>query len=172
MPLALEEKLRVVDWLLVSDTVLEAEVWPTVSLANESVVGVTVRGRLPVPVKVAICGESGALSAMESAPLSAPEIEGVKVTLTLQDAPGFRDDPQVLLSTAKFPLAAMELTASAAELVFLTVTAFEALVVPTTCGLNERLKGEGETMGALATVKGSARKAAQLAPLGKLSAQI
>jgi hypothetical protein len=65
----------------------------------------------------------------------------------------------------------MELIVTLAVPVFLRVTAFEVLVVLTTCGLKAMLNGEGDTMGLSATVKGRAAKAAQVAPLGKLSTQ-
>ena len=126
-------------------------------------------GKLPVPESETVCGESGAASVMASEPVSAPEIEGVKVTFTLQDAPAPMAPPHVLLEMAKFPVAAMELMFRAAVLVFFKVTVFDALVVPTICGLKARLRGEGLTMGAFATVKGNAANAAHGAPLGKLS---
>src|ERR1700683_813016 len=108
---------------------------------------------------------------MASEPVRAPEIEGVKVTFTVQDAPDFSVEPQVLLATAKFPVTVMESTLTAALLVFVTFTAFGALVVPTTCGLKATLNGAGSMIGLSATVNGSAAKAAQEYPLGKLSTQ-
>ena len=91
--------------------------------------------------------------------------------MMVQDAPELSEAPQLLLETAKFPVAVMELIVTLAVPVFLRVTAFEVLVVLTTCGLKAMLNGEGDTMGLSATVKGSAAKAAQVAPLGKLSTQ-
>jgi hypothetical protein len=169
LPLALKEKLRLVDSLLVSVVVFEALVCPTVSLPNARLVALRVNGKSPVPESATVCGESGALSLTASDPVSDPAIEGVNVTLTVQDAPALMDDPQVLLSTAKLPVAVMELTVTAALLVFLSVTAFEALVVLTTWALKDRLNVEGKTMGLFATVKGNAANAAHDAPLGKLS---
>src|ERR1700730_7093020 len=101
---------------------------------------------------------------MASEPVRDPEIAGVNVTVTVHEAPGLIDDPQVLLATAKFPVAEMELILTLAALVFLSVTDLFALAVLTSCELKLRVCGVGVTMGALATVKGSAPKAAQAAP--------
>jgi hypothetical protein len=169
LPLALKPKLNVVDSLLVSEIVFAVVVCPTVSVPNESVAGLMVSGRFPVPLSATVCGESGALSLMASEPVSAPEIAGLNVTLTVQDAPALIDDPQVLLAIAKFPVVAIEFTLTLAVLVFFSVTAFEALVVFTNCALKDKLSGAGNTIGLSATVKGSATKAAHEAPLGKLS---
>jgi hypothetical protein len=72
---------------------------------------------------------------MASEPVRDPAIDGVKVTLTVHVAPELREEPQVLLGTAKLPVAVMELTVTAAALVFLSVTSFDVLVVPTSCRL-------------------------------------
>jgi hypothetical protein len=169
LPLAVSEKLSVDVWLLVSEMVFAAEVVPTVTVPNASVAGLIVRGRLPVPLRLIVCGESGALSLIASEPVSAPFTEGVKVTFTLQVAPAARLEPHVLVAIAKLPVAAIEVILTDAELVFLNVTALEALVVPTDCAANDKVRGDGVTMGALATVNGRNPNAAQLAPLGKSS---
>ena len=85
---------------MVSETVFAAVVWPTVSVPKARVAGVRVSGKLPVPESETVCGESGAASVMASEPVSAPEIEGVNVTFTLQDAPAPMDPPHVLLEMA------------------------------------------------------------------------
>jgi hypothetical protein len=154
---------------LVKVAVFTALVCPTLSLPNARLAGLIARGKSPVPDSPTVCGESGALSLIASDPVSDPATAGVNVTFTVHDAPAAIDDPQVLLATAKFPVAAIELTLTAAELVFFNVTDFAAAVVFTSCGLKARLSGVGVTIGLLATVKGKAAKAAQLAPLGKLS---
>src|SRR5258708_38188324 len=100
------------------------------------------------------------------------EIAGLKLTFTVHEAPTLSDDPQVLLGTAKFPVAVIELIVTLAEPLFLRVTVFEALVVLTSSELKLRVCGVGVTMGALATVKGNAPKAAQAAPEGKFSTKI
>src|SRR5260370_12918756 len=66
----------------------------------------------------------------------------------------------------------MELRFTVVSPVFLRVTVLGALLLPTTCGLNDRIRGVGLTSGLLATLKGSAPKAAHAAPLGKFSAKI
>ena len=108
---------------------------------------------------------------MASEPIKAPAIDGVKVTLTAHVAPELREEPQLLLSMAKLPVAAIELILTEVALVFLSVTGFDALAVLTSCGLKARLNGEGDTMGVPATLKGRAANAPQAAPLGKLSTQ-
>jgi hypothetical protein len=150
-------------------TVSAAVVLPTVSVPNDSLAGLIVSGRSPVPFKLTTCGESGALSLIANEPVRAPETDGLKVTFTWQDAPAFSEDPQVWLKTAKLPVAVIELMLTALELVFFNVTVFDALVVPATCAAKATLNGEGETIGLLATVNGNAANAAQLAPLGKPS---
>jgi len=45
---------------------------------------------------------------MANEPVRDPEIAGLKLTFTVHDAPPLSDDPQVLLATAKFPVAEME----------------------------------------------------------------
>jgi predicted small lipoprotein YifL len=148
---------------------LAALVCPTVSVPKAKAVGAIVSGKFPVPDNGTVCGESGALSLMASDPVTAPATEGVNVTVTMQDAPAFSDEPQLLLAIAKFPVVVIELILTAALLVFFTVIGFAALVVLTSCGLKATLSGDGNTIGALATVNGSAANAAHDAPLGKLS---
>jgi hypothetical protein len=171
LPLAAKEKARIEASLLVREAVLGAEVWPTVSVPNDNAAGLIESGKLPVPERATVCGESGALSLMANEPVRAPAIEGEKVTLTVQDAPELSEEPQVLLATAKFPVVVMEVTFTEEALVFLSVATFEAPAVLTSCGLKARLNGEGDTRGLSAIVNGSAAKAAQIAPLGKLSTQ-
>jgi hypothetical protein len=152
--------------LLVNVAVLAAVVWPTVSVPKASVAGLIVNGRFPVPLSAIVWGESGALSLTATEPLSAPEIEGLNVTPTMQVALAASEDPQVLLAIAKLPLAVIELTVTAERLLFFSLMVFAALAVPTTCGLKASLNGVGATIGLLATVNGSAAKAAHEYPLG------
>lgn len=161
--------MSAVDSLLVNVAVLAAVVCPTVAVPKAKAAGLMVSGRSPVPESATVCGESGDESLMAREPVSAPAMEGVKFRLMAQDAPAFSDEPQVLLAMTKFPVTVMELMVRLAEPVFLSFTAFVVLGVFTTCGLKARLIGEGNTIGLSATVKGSAAKAAQEAPLGKLS---
>ena len=116
--------------MLVRETVFGAEVVPTATVPNASTAGLRVSGRLPVPVSATVCGESGALSLIASEPEMAPPMEGVKVTVAVHVAPAANVEPQVLLATAKLPVAVIELMLTEAELVFFKVTAFGELVVP------------------------------------------
>jgi hypothetical protein len=156
LPLALKEKLSVLLSLLVSVTVFAVEVWPTVTVPNESVDALRLNGKLPVPLCAIVWGESGALSLMASDPVIDPEIAGLKFTFTVHDAPAASDDPQVLLATAKSPVAVMEFTVTLAVPLFFSVTDLLELVVFTSCELKLRVCGVGVTMGALATTNGSA----------------
>lgn len=86
--------------MLVRVTVFAVEVFPTVTVPNDSVDALKLRGKLPVPLSATVCGESGALSLTASEPVIDPEIAGLKFTFTVHDAPAANDDPQVLLATA------------------------------------------------------------------------
>jgi hypothetical protein len=55
-------------------------------------------GNTPAPVSGSDCGLPGALSAMLTAAVFVPVIEGVKVTLMLQLPPAGTDVPQVFVS--------------------------------------------------------------------------
>lgn len=124
--------------MLVRATVLLEEVFPTATVPKASVAGLMEIGRLPVPLRLTTCGESGAESLTESAPLIAPPTLGVKVTFTVQLAPEARLVPHVLLATAKFPVAPIEFIVTVDALEFFRVTVCAALVVAATCGLKER----------------------------------
>ena len=52
----------------------------------------------PVPDKVTVCGLNTASSVSVSVPLCGPEAEGVKITLTVQEAAGASVLLQVLVS--------------------------------------------------------------------------
>src|ERR1700730_5860257 len=98
------------------------------------------RGRVPVPVRATVCGESGALSEMAREPLTAPGTAGVKLTLSVQEAPGASAGAQPLgVESEKSPVALMELMFTVVPLVFSRVTLLRALLVLTGCGLNDRL---------------------------------
>jgi len=49
-----KEKLSVVDSLLVNVAVLAVVVWPTVSVPNDSVAGLIVSGKSPVPERATV----------------------------------------------------------------------------------------------------------------------
>jgi hypothetical protein len=69
---------------------------PTGWLPNFKLAGVSCT-YVPVPFKLTLCGLSGALSVMESAPVTEPALVGLKVTVSVQLFPGFTVDPQLLV---------------------------------------------------------------------------
>jgi hypothetical protein len=84
---------------------------------------------VPLPVRLTVLVAPPALTVR--VPVREPVAVGVKVTLTVQDAPAAIEDPQLLV-WAKSPLVVIDET-DAAELVVLeTDTVCAALVVPTT----------------------------------------
>ncbi len=99
-----------------------------------------------MPVSAMTWGESGAASLTVTAPLIAPAVVGVKVTLTLQLAATFNVAGQLLVCT-KFPLAVIEETVIAVVPLFFKVIGFVALVVPTTWGGKVSANGVGVTTG-------------------------
>ena len=89
----------VVSWL-VRVTVLDELVLPTTTVPKLKLLADRVTGCVPVPVRLTFCGLVKALSTNVSVPLSAPRIDGVKVTPTVQVAPAAIPAPQVLLAMA------------------------------------------------------------------------
>ena len=67
---------------------MAALVVPTLTEPKGSVAGLMESGRVPVPVRATVSGESGALSEMAREPLTAPGTAGAKLTLSVQEAPG------------------------------------------------------------------------------------
>src|SRR5690348_7542705 len=76
--------------VLVMVSVLDVLVLPTRILPKLRVFGLNVIGVLlvpePVPVSITTCGLFAALSAINTAPFTAPSCVGVNVTFSLQDA--------------------------------------------------------------------------------------
>jgi hypothetical protein len=101
----------------------------------------------PFPASVIVCGLSDALSVMFTEPYRSPGTVGVKVTLMMQLAPTARLAPQVLV-WAKSPLAEMLIMIKVALPVFVRVTVWGALVLPTACPVKVRLLGASVTAGA------------------------
>jgi len=81
-------------------------------------------------VSVIVCVLVLELSAIVTAPLTVPAVDGSKSTIMLQFAPAARDEPHELLCS-KLALTAMLLMLRATFPVFVRVTVCEALVVPT-----------------------------------------
>jgi hypothetical protein len=108
-----------------------ALVTPTVVLLNVKLVGETVTGEEPVPVRVTTWGLFAALSLKVSEPLRAPVVVGENVTPTLHVALAATLVPQVLLEIAKSPLGAMLEKESATFSLLVSVIVLALLVLPT-----------------------------------------
>jgi hypothetical protein len=77
------------DWLLVTVTTCGGLVVPSAWPAKFKLVGTTVTGKIPVPVRLTV-GLTVALSEIVRAPVRVPEAAGVKKTETVQLAPAVR----------------------------------------------------------------------------------
>src|SRR5580658_8777104 len=81
--------------------------FPKLKLAGENE-AVGAPDPVPVPVREAVCGLPGALSVMERVELRVPDFCGVKVTTTMQFAPGATSTLQSLVCE-KSPLLPVEM---------------------------------------------------------------
>jgi hypothetical protein len=138
-PLPVIVGLTLVARLLVMVTVCAAPAVPTVWATKVRLGGAKASGRTAVPFTSRICCPTEALSLTTTAPWILPLAPkaGEKVTLSVQLVLAFRTrlaaQGFVPLPTAeKAPLQAMPLRVRELTLVFLTVTVFAALLVPTT----------------------------------------
>ncbi len=84
---------------------------PTATVPKARLAALKVRGSTPVPVRVTSCGLVATPSLKVTAPVTAPAIVGLKVTLMVQLFPPARELPQLLV-WEKSPLAAIELMLS------------------------------------------------------------
>jgi hypothetical protein len=127
---------------------------PTFSAGNVLLVGVNVACTVPVPDSATVCGLLGELSVSVKVPVRVPTWVGVKVTSILQLLPAASVLPQgfVLVVWPKSPLVAMLLMFSVEVPVLVSVTAFAALVTPTTVLANVRDVGDTVTVGPLLLV--------------------
>jgi hypothetical protein len=108
----------------------------------------------PVPDTGTDSGLSPALSVIVTLAERAPDAVGVKVTVIVQFAPAASDAGQVFVcekSVEFVPVAAIELIVSAAFPVLVSVTPWDALVVPTVWLENVNEAGLRLTAGAVAT---------------------
>src|SRR5215472_8964782 len=101
---------------------------------------------VPVPVRLMVTGLPTELSVMVTDPVRVPVVVGVNVTLMVQVACDHRLDGQLLVS-AKSPLAAILLIVSGSLPVFVTVTVWGELVVPTCWLPKDRFVGDGMSAG-------------------------
>lgn len=106
---------------------------PTDWLAKVKLVAdkVTTGVAKPLPLSMIVCGLFAALSMMVTVPYRLPSAAGVKVTVMVQVPDGATLEPQ-LFSSAKSPLAAMDVMLRFAVPVFVRVTTSAALVLPST----------------------------------------
>jgi len=102
---------------------------PTAALGSVRLVGLTVSGASPVPVSLTSCGLVPALSLKVSAPVTAPRLLGLNVTLTVQLVPAASELPQLLV-WLKSPLATIEPMESGPEPELVSFTDLDALAVP------------------------------------------
>ena len=115
---------------------------------------VGVAAATPVPLSFTDCGEPVALSATDSAAVSAPAAAGLNSTDTVQLAPTASEVPQVVADlindVALVPVMVSEVSVSAAVPVFFTVTTCAAVVTPTVVEANVKDVGDSVTAGAVA----------------------
>jgi hypothetical protein len=142
MPLIIRSPVPV----LVKVTDCEALVVEINREANVKLVGEKLTaGASPVPLRLTVCGLLVAKSVRVSAPETGPEVEGRKLTLTIQLELAAMDGRQLSVSVQPLETARLVM-AMAAELLFVIVTGWEALEVPTSWLL--KVNPPGETVGA------------------------
>jgi hypothetical protein len=121
-------RLIAVVCLFVTVTVVD-EVDPTATLGRVRLVGLKVRGAIPVPDSFTSCGLVVAPSVKVSTPVIAATTLGLKVTSTVQLTFAASTLGQLFVSL-KSPLAAIEPIESAPVPELVRVTVFSALAIP------------------------------------------
>jgi hypothetical protein len=117
----------------VTVTVLAALVFPTAVLPNEMLVGDTLTGSIPEPLKATVCGLFGAVSLTVSVAVSVPRFEGLNAIPRVHFCPAPTDAPHPLLAIMKSAfVVVIEFTVTAEVPLFVSVMFLEALVVPIT----------------------------------------
>ncbi len=128
------EMARVPGRLFLIVTILTALVVPTVVTGNFKLEGLTVTGRIPVPVKLTDCGLLLALSVIASVADLAPTASGAKTMLMVQEAFTFSVCPQVAADCWKslglVPTTVHEMPVTTTPVLFVSVTFFAVLVLP------------------------------------------
>src|SRR3954469_19816337 len=104
---------------------------------------------MPLPVRAMVAGLLLALPVRVTLPVRVPDEVGLKVTVTVQEAPTASDEQ--LLVCAKSPVAATEEMVAVVVPVLLTLTVCAALVEPTIVPANDRLDGPADRIGPGAT---------------------
>ena len=108
-------------------------------------------GALPVPLRVAVCGEAAALSATKSIAVNVAAEAGVNVTEKVQLAEAARVTPHVVVSAKSAglaPVMLMPLMLSVAFPVLDSVTVCAAAVEPAVVDAKARVVGESVATGA------------------------
>ena len=139
-------------------TTCAAVVMPTVVEAKVRLVGVRVTAgaaAAPVPVRLTVCGEPVALSAIDSEAVNAPVAAGLNSTEIVQLAAAAKEVVQVFAEMRKdvafVPSAAVsDVSVSAAVPEFFIVTTCAAVVMPTVVDAKVRLVGVRVTAGPVA----------------------
>jgi hypothetical protein len=129
---------------LVSVTVLVELAAPTTTEPKFTLLGDAVTGALPFPVRLTICGLVLASSVNVSVPVAAPSATGLKVTLIVQFAPAAIAPTQLVLLIANGSEAATAEMFRGQFSLFVKVSDFAALVMPTTTEL--KLNGLAENV--------------------------
>jgi len=142
---------RVAVPVLLSVTGWDPLVVPTRCPPKSKLPGVRLtRGWVPFPDRATVCGLFGASSVMVIAPVRFPAALGLKVTLRVQLAPAATLAPQVPVQAKSLRSApVMEILARCrvAVPVLLSVTGWDALLVPTRCSPKSKLSGVRLTRG-------------------------
>ncbi len=137
-------------------TVVAALVVPSGCGPNGTLAGRLTAGAVPVPVSGTVWGLGVALSARLREALSAPEVVGLKVTVTMQVVPGATDtaveqvvEPATITKSIAFVPVIDGLLAKfrALEPMFVSVTVIPALVIPSTTWPNGTFPGRPLTPG-------------------------
>jgi hypothetical protein len=139
------ERVIAVLSLFVSVTVFAALVLLGTCLSKARVVTEVVAWATPVPVRLTVCGQMLALSAIESVAVMAPVAAGVNVTLIVHEAWAASDVPQVFAEMANalalVPVMVSPERVMAVLSLFVSVAFFAALVLLTPCLPKDRVAG-------------------------------
>jgi hypothetical protein len=126
--------------LLVTVTVFAVLVVVTATFAKASAAGLTVTGTTPLPLSDTVWGLLVALSVIVRVPVRLPVVVGVKVTLIVQFGPAGTEVPHVFVCP-KSPETTIEETLKAVGRLFVNVTVFAVLEVPTASFPNDNDAG-------------------------------
>lgn len=109
---------------------------------------------VPIPIPPSVIASAPLLAAFEpmtTLPVRAPTAVGAKVTVSVQEPPATRPEPQLFV-TAKSPVAMMVVNMRLAPPLLANVTVFGVLVVPAFCSAKLSDVGLSETSGTFTPV--------------------